>query len=459
LPNRPILDVAFDPTTTNAPIAYAAVGGFNPNTPTTPGHVYRLDCTTNCASFSWTNKTGNLPDIPVDSIIANPNLPNQVFAGTDWGLYYTDDITAASPVWARFENGLPHSMVWDLQIDRGATTLSVWTRGRGAYVWPLPSGALPTPTATATATATATPTATATVTPTATATASPSATATATATATGSPSPTPTATASPSPTAAQLLNISTRARVLTGDNALIGGFIITGNDVKKVIILAKGPSMTNGVGPLPGRMSDPTLELHAGNGSLMTSNDNWKDSPDRVEIEASGVAPTDERESAIIRTLVPGVYTGVLSGKDNTTGIALIEIYDLDANKSILANISSRGLVDSGDNVMIGGFIAGNQSANTTVLVRGLGPSLQGSVPNPLGDPFLELHDSNGVTLEANDNWKDAPNRAAIEATGLPPSNDLEPAILQTVSPAGYTAILRGNSGSGIAVVEIYNIR
>jgi hypothetical protein len=145
LPNRPVLDVAFDPTTTTAPIAYAAVGGFNANTPTTPGHVFRVVCTTDCASFTWTNKTGNLPDIPVDSIIANPNFPQQVFAGTDWGLYFTNDITAASPNWARFQNGLPHSMVWDMQIDRGNTTLSVWTRSRGAYVWPLPSGPVPAP--------------------------------------------------------------------------------------------------------------------------------------------------------------------------------------------------------------------------------------------------------------------------------------------------------------------------
>ena len=138
LPNRPILDVALDPTTTTAPIGYAAVGGFNANTPSTPGHVFQVVCTANCASFTWTDKTGNLPDIPVDSIIANPNFPQQVFAGTDWGLYFTDDITAANPTWSRFENGLPHSMIWDMQIDRGSTTLSVWTRGRGAYVWPLP---------------------------------------------------------------------------------------------------------------------------------------------------------------------------------------------------------------------------------------------------------------------------------------------------------------------------------
>ena len=406
LPNRPILDVTFDPTTTNAPVAYAAVGGFNANTPATPGHVYRIVCNASCASFTWTDKTGNLPDIPVDSIIANPRNAKQVFAGTDWGLYFTDDITVASPVWSRFENGLPHSMVWDLQVDRGNTTLSVWTRGRGAYVWPLPAAPPPTPT----------------------------------------------------PTPSQLLNISTRANVLAGDNLLIGGFIITGNDPKKVLMTAKGPSLIANGNPVPGRMLDPTLELHSGNGALMTSNDDWKDSAERTQIEASGLQPSD-RESAILQTLNPGVYTVVLTGKNNSTGIASVEIYDLEANKSILGNISSRGLVDTGDNVMIGGFITGNQSVNTKVLIRGIGPSLQGKVPNPLGDPILELHDSNGNTLETNDNWKDSPSRPQIESTGMQPGNDSESAILRLVSPAGYTAILRGKSGAGIGVVEIYNIK
>ena len=141
LPNRPVLGIALDPTVSaaNTPIGYAAVGGFDENTPSTPGHVFRVVCNANCASPVVQNKSGNLPNIPVDSIIVNPNLPNQVFAGTDWGLYFTDDITAATPIWYRFDNGLPHVMIWDMQIDRGSTTLSVWTRGRGAYVWPLPT--------------------------------------------------------------------------------------------------------------------------------------------------------------------------------------------------------------------------------------------------------------------------------------------------------------------------------
>ena len=145
LPNRPVLGVALDPTVPAAgvPVGYAAVGGFNANTPATPGHVFQVTCASACGSFTWLNKTGNLPDIPVDSIIVNPKFPQQVFAGSDWGLYYTNDITAASPVWFRFEDGLSHAMIWDMQIDRGATTLSLWTRSRGAYVWPLPSGPVP----------------------------------------------------------------------------------------------------------------------------------------------------------------------------------------------------------------------------------------------------------------------------------------------------------------------------
>src|SRR5438874_5154057 len=139
VPLRPVLGIALDPSVSaaNVPVGYAAVGGFNANTPAMPGHVFQVTCAATCGSFTWANKTGNLPDIPVDSIIVNPNMSQQVYAGTDWGVYYTNDITVASPIWQRFENGLAHAMVWDMQIDRGSTTLSVWTRNRGAYVYPL----------------------------------------------------------------------------------------------------------------------------------------------------------------------------------------------------------------------------------------------------------------------------------------------------------------------------------
>lgn len=137
-PNRPVMDVSTDPTTPE--ISYAALAGFDQNTPATPGHVYRVTCTAQCASYSWTNQSGNLPNIPVNAILLNPNIHGQAFVGTDWGLYYTDQIDAASPTWIRFNAGLPTAMVWDLVIDRGATTLAIFTRSRGAYVWPLPQG-------------------------------------------------------------------------------------------------------------------------------------------------------------------------------------------------------------------------------------------------------------------------------------------------------------------------------
>ena len=145
LPNRPIMGIALDPSAPapGTPIGYAAIGGFNNNSPSTPGHVFRMVCTmtsTPCDGFTWTDRTGNLPDIPIDSIIVNPNFPRQVFAGSDFGLYYTDDITANPPVWSKFTNGLPSVMIWDMSVDRGATTLALWTRSRGAYAWPLPTG-------------------------------------------------------------------------------------------------------------------------------------------------------------------------------------------------------------------------------------------------------------------------------------------------------------------------------
>jgi hypothetical protein len=199
VPLRPVLGIALDPSVSavNLPVGYAAVGGFNANTPSTPGHVFQVTCMADCGSFTWANKTGNLPDIPVDSIIVNPNNPHQVYAGSDWGVYYTDDITVASPTWQRFENGIPHAMVWDMQIDRGSTTLSVWTRSRGAYVFPLPGGGgTPTPTPTASP--------------------SPTSTFTPTPTPTGTPSPTPT------PTCAASYTTATGAGNITPGGADIG---------------------------------------------------------------------------------------------------------------------------------------------------------------------------------------------------------------------------------------------
>jgi hypothetical protein len=262
----------------------------------------------------------------------------------------------------------------------------------------------------------------------------------------------------------QLLNISTRMRVLTGDNVLIGGFIITGTDAKKVIVRGIGPSLTNqGV---TGVLQDPTLELHDSTGATINFNDNWKDSQ-QSEIEATGIPPTNDLESAIVATLPANNagYTAILRGKNDTTGIGLVEAYDLDqAANSKLANISTRGFVDTGDNVMIGGFIAGNGVTN--VIVRAIGPSLTGAgVSGALQDPTLELHDSSGATIATNDNWKvrdsdGSSQQAEIEATTIPPSNDLESALLATLTPGPYTAIVRGkNNTTGVGLVEVYNLQ
>jgi plastocyanin len=266
-----------------------------------------------------------------------------------------------------------------------------------------------------------------------------------------SPTPTPTPASG-----SQLLNISTRMRVLTGDNVLIGGFIVTGTDDKKVIIRGLGPSLTSqGV---PGALQDPTLELHDGSGALLAFDDNWKDTQ-QAEIEATGIAPSNDLESAIVATLPANnsAYTAILRGKDNTTGVGLVEVYDLaQSANSQLANISTRGFVDTGNNVMIGGFILGNGSGTANVIVRALGPSL--GISGELADPTLELHDANGALIMSNDNWKDT-QQSQIEATGIPPQNDLESAIVVTIAPAAYTAIVAGKNGTtGIGLVEVYRL-
>ena len=264
----------------------------------------------------------------------------------------------------------------------------------------------------------------------------------------------------PGGSAPQLLNISTRMRVETGDNALIGGFIIGGNQPKRVILRAIGPSLTQrGVSDA---LADPVLELRAPDGSVMASNDDWRESQE-TEIQNSGVAPENGSEAAIVATLPAGNagYTGVVRGKDDTTGVGLIEVYDLDrAADSRLANISTRGLVQTGSNVMIGGFIVGGDG-NARVILRGIGPSLaQSGVANPLADPMLQLFDGNGNGIEANDNWRDDPDQAEIAAAGVAPQNDAESALLASIPPGAYTAIVAGqNSGTGVGLVEVYHLR
>jgi uncharacterized Zn-binding protein involved in type VI secretion len=257
---------------------------------------------------------------------------------------------------------------------------------------------------------------------------------------------------------ALLGNISTRAFVQTGDNVMIGGVIITGSGQKRVIVRAIGPSLVNF--GLPNPLQDPTLELHDHTGAVIAFNDNWMDAPNRQEIIDSGLAPTNNLESAILTSLSPGNYTAIVRGVNNGTGIGLVEAYDLDPTAaSKLGNISTRALVQTGDNVMIGGFII-TGAEQKRVIVRAIGPSLaQYGITNPLADPTLELHNGSGTVIGLNDNWMDAPNRQEIIDSGLAPSNNLESAILTSLSPGNYTAIVRGvNNGTGVALVEVYGL-
>lgn len=266
------------------------------------------------------------------------------------------------------------------------------------------------------------------------------------------PTPTP-----PPASQGQLVNISTRMRVQTNDNVLIGGFIITGAEAKNVMLRAIGPTL--GSLGIAGALADPVLELHGSDGSLMTTNDDWKDTQ-QSEIEATGLQPSSDLESAIIATLEPGSYTVIVSGKDGGTGVGLVEGYDLNqAADSQLGNISTRGFVEIGSNVMIGGFILGGAAGNSNVLVRALGPSLTPlGVTGALADPTLELHDKDGALIRSDDNWKES-QQSEIEATGLQPQNDLESALFETLAPGAYTAIVAGKDGlTGVALVEVYRL-
>jgi hypothetical protein len=258
------------------------------------------------------------------------------------------------------------------------------------------------------------------------------------------------------------INLSTRMRVQTGDRVGIGGFIITGdspNTPKRVLLRAIGPSLT-GLG-VPGALANPVLELHSSVG--IDFNDNWRDIQE-ADIQATGIPPSNDLESALLLTLLPGNYTAIVRGIGNPIGVALVEVYDLEqGSNSKLANLSTRAFVGTGDNVVIAGFILDERDAPGTgdrIVVRGLGPSLTaGGVPDVLADPTLELRDGNGTLIGANNDWQDNPVQAAIlTAAGLAPTNNLEAAIAATLPPGVYTALLAGrNNGTGIGLIEIYD--
>jgi hypothetical protein len=265
-------------------------------------------------------------------------------------------------------------------------------------------------------------------------------------------SPTPVASPTPAVSPSTLANISTRLRVETGDNVLIGGFIITGTQPKRVIVRAIGPSLT-----LTGVLANPILELHGPGGFGTITNNDWR-SDQETEIMATTIPPSNDLESAIVADLPANnsAYTAIVRGVNDGTGIGVVEAYDLDRSvDSKLANISTRGLVQTGDDVLIGGFIIVGQNP-LRVIVRAIGPSL--GVAGELADPALELRNGDGGLIDSNDNWR-SDHEAEIMATTIPPSNDLESAIVRDLPPGTYTAIVRGvNNTTGVGLVEAYSL-
>jgi uncharacterized repeat protein (TIGR01451 family) len=255
----------------------------------------------------------------------------------------------------------------------------------------------------------------------------------------------------------KLAAISTRMEVLTGGNVLIGGFIVGGPTAKTVIVRARGPSLASfGISNV---LANPVLQLvRAADNSTIGLNDDWGSASNAAQMSASGLAPSDPRESAILMTLAPGAYTAIVSGAGGGTGVGIVEVYEVDHPEVPLTAISTRGEVLGGANVMIGGFII-QGSSPLTVVVRARGPSLLGSgITNALGNPVLQLvRASDNSTIAANDDWVNAANAAKISVLGFAPSHPLESAILITLDPGAYTAIVSGAAGAtGVGIVEVY---
>ncbi len=261
----------------------------------------------------------------------------------------------------------------------------------------------------------------------------------------------------PSPTGnAQILQISTRAQVGTGDDVLIGGFIIQGTAPKKVIVRAIGPSL--GAFGVAGALQNPMLELHDGTGAVIATSDDWQETQEQ-EIIDTGLAPTDSLESAVVADLAPGSYTAIVSGSAGGTGVGLVEVYDLEADSGKLANISTRAKIGLGDDVMIGGFIIQGPQSQKNV-IRAVGPSLTtAGVPGAIANPLLELYNSNGGLLQMNDDFNRNRDAGTIRGYGLGLVNGFEAGLFFEGAPGSFTAIMRGENGAtGIGLVEIYGV-
>jgi len=256
----------------------------------------------------------------------------------------------------------------------------------------------------------------------------------------------------------EIANISSRLLAERGDDVIVTEFAVQGTGTEYVILRGLGPSLR----PfgIPNPLRDPTMTLLDERGRILDSNDDWVDSPDKDAIIATGLAPSDDRESAIVHTFSPGIYTAVVRGVRNGTGVAIAELYRLSTpdETTLISGLGTRGFVSTGDKVMISGVIL-TGSDSLGVLVRALGPSLAAvGIPGALADPTLELHDGNGALIASNDNWRDT-QEAEIEATGLAPDDDLESAIVSTLSPGAYTSVVMGVNGTtGTGFVQFYSL-